>query len=111
MDDVHPEFHADDEHVQGEPELGDGKQIALSVAGELFWIPGEKPSLQFREEQAKERGAQQHPGDHFRHDLGLAAPGGHYANHPTRHEDDGELEEELDGEVGIFCDRSYAELL
>jgi hypothetical protein len=87
--------------------------------------------LQFREEQAKERGAQQHPGDHFRHDLGLAAPGGHYANHPTRHEDDGELEEELDGEVevvhaiavnmkwntgssmlqGIFCDRSYAELL
>jgi hypothetical protein len=62
--------------------------------------------LQFREEQAKERGAQQHPGDHFRHDLGLAAPGGHHADQPTRHEDDGELEEELDGEVEVIHEKA-----
>ena len=99
--DVHAEFHADDEHVERQPELRRGEEIALRVARGLCAVPREKPRLGVRREQPEKRRAEQHAGDHFRHHLRLAKARGHRPDQPAEKQDDGELEKELDGEVEV----------
>ena len=64
-------------------------------------VPGEKPLLRLRPEQAEKRRPEQHTGDHFRHDLRLAETGSDGTHETTEHEDDSELKEELNGEVQV----------
>ena len=52
--------------------------------------------------EAEKRRPEQHTGDHFRHDLRLAEPGSDGTHETTEHEDDSELEEELNGEVQVI---------
>ena len=93
-DDVHTEFEADDEHVEGETELGGREE-------DLHGVLGEEGGGPLRREGTEERGAEEDPGDHFGDDLGLAEFCGDDADDPAEHEDDRDLEEELDGELEI----------
>ena len=97
-DDVHAELHADDEHVQRQSELRGWKEIARGVTELLRLVPWEQPLLPFRSQQAKQRGAEQHPGDHLSHDLRLAKTCRDSPHHPAGEQDDGDLEKELDSE-------------
>jgi hypothetical protein len=99
--DVDAELHADDEHVERQPELRGGEQVALGVAGPLARIPREQLGLPFRCQPAEQRRAQQHAGDHLGDHLGLAEPVRDHADHSTGEQDDGDLQEEVNGELEI----------
>ena len=95
--DIDPEFHAHDEHVERQPELRGGEQIALRVPRFLSQIPRKKPRLRVRREQTEQRRPQQNPGDHFRNHLRLTELRGHRADQPAEKQDDRDLEEKLNG--------------
>lgn len=83
LDDVDAEFHADDEHVEGEAELGGWKEVALGVAGLLGGVPGEDGALDFWEEESEKGGAEEDACDHFCYDLWLAEACGDASDEPA----------------------------
>lgn len=96
-DDIDAELEADDEHVGGEAELGDGEEDPHGIGGEeaLGEIGGGEP----------EQGRSEHDaGDHFGDHLGLAGAAGEDADDPAAGQDDHDLQEELDGEGGVAHD-------
>ena len=105
-DDVDTELHSDDEHVEGEAELGGGEKVGLGVADFLGGIPGEDGLLEVGSEPAEEGGAEEDACDHFGDDLGLAHSSCDGADHPAEEEDDGDLKEEMDGQVKVVHRRS-----
>ena len=100
-DDIHAELHADDEHVERQSQLGDGKEITLRIAGGLAFIPREQPRLGFRHQQTEQGGPQQDARDHLGHHLGLAKLYCHQPHQPAENEDHRQLQEKVDGEVKI----------
>lgn len=82
--------------------MGGGEEIALGVAQGLGFVPGKNGGLQFGKEGTEEGGAEEDAGDHFSDDLGLAEACSDCADDPAEEEDDGELKEEMDGEMEII---------
>jgi hypothetical protein len=56
--------------------------------------------LQFRQQQAEERGAEQHAGDHLAHHLRLAHALRQPPDQPADRDDDRGLQEEIHGKLG-----------
>jgi hypothetical protein len=98
---INPEFHSDNEHVEGEAELGEGEEVALGVAGGLGFVPGKESVLRFGPEETKKGRAEEDTCDHFGDNLGLAQSGGKSSNDPAEEEDDGQLEEAEDGQMDV----------
>ncbi len=101
LQNIEAKFQAHHEHVKGQPELRDGKQIALGVAPGLGGIPRKKPALPLRQHQSEEGGSEQHPGDHFRHHLRLAQARGDGPDHAADGENDRQLKKKMDGELQV----------
>ena len=99
--DVHAEFHPDHEHVEREAELRRGEEIALRVARGLRLVPWENPRLRLRPQQSEKRRPQQHARDHLRDDLRLAEAPRDGTDQPAEKQDDGDLEEELNGKMQV----------
>ena len=100
-DDVDPELHADDEHVQGQTELGHRKQVALRVARELRPIPREEPGLKSGASQPSSDGPRSTPATISATTWGCPNRAPDQPHQPARHEDGRQLQEELQCELDV----------